>query len=73
MPVNKQLYEAMQEKRSAEHHAAERDRRWALVLLPPHFLVRSASLRAGRRREERFSFVVNGRAEADALTLVWIV
>ena len=24
MPVNKQLYEAMQERRSAEHHAAER-------------------------------------------------
>jgi hypothetical protein len=31
MPTNKQLYEEMQAKRSAEHHEAERDRRWALV------------------------------------------
>ena len=31
MPPNKQLYEEMQTKRSAEHHDAERDRRWALI------------------------------------------
>ena len=31
MPINKRLYEAMQEKRAAEHHKAERDRRWSLI------------------------------------------
>jgi len=31
MPINKRLYEAMQEKRAAEHHEAERDRRWSLI------------------------------------------
>jgi hypothetical protein len=31
MPVNKKLYEEMQEKREAEHRVAERDRRRALV------------------------------------------
>jgi len=31
MPINKQLYEEMQEKRFAEHLRAERDRRWSLV------------------------------------------
>ncbi|HEY9225686.1 MAG TPA: hypothetical protein VIP11_03510 [Gemmatimonadaceae bacterium] len=31
MPVNKRLYEEMQAKREAEHHAAERDRRRSLI------------------------------------------
>jgi hypothetical protein len=31
MPINKQLYEQMQEKRFAEHRDAERDRRWAQI------------------------------------------
>jgi hypothetical protein len=31
MPPNKQLYEEMQARRSAEHRDAERDRRWALI------------------------------------------
>jgi hypothetical protein len=31
MPMNKRLYEEMQAKRSAEHDAAERDRRWAMI------------------------------------------
>jgi hypothetical protein len=31
MPPNKRLYEEMQVRRAAEHHAAERDRRWAMV------------------------------------------
>jgi hypothetical protein len=29
--MNKRLYEEMQIKRSAEHDAAERDRRWAMI------------------------------------------
>jgi hypothetical protein len=31
MPMNKRLYEEMQIKRSAEHDAAERDRRRAMI------------------------------------------
>jgi hypothetical protein len=31
MPINKRLYEEMQEKRFAEHRDAERDRRWAQI------------------------------------------
>ena len=31
MPIDKRLYEQMQEKRAAEFRDAERDRRWALI------------------------------------------
>ena len=31
MPINKRLYEEMQVKREAEHHKAERDRRWSMI------------------------------------------
>ena len=31
MPVNKKLYEEMLVRREAEHHEAERVRRWAMV------------------------------------------
>ena len=31
MPINKRLYEEMQVKRAGEYHAAERDRRWAMI------------------------------------------
>jgi hypothetical protein len=31
MPINKELYEAMQRERDAEHKAAERDRRRAFI------------------------------------------
>ena len=31
MPIDKRLYEEMQIKRAAEHDAAERDRRWAMI------------------------------------------
>jgi hypothetical protein len=31
MPINKRLYEEMQARREAEHHDAERVRRWAFI------------------------------------------
>ncbi len=31
MPIDKRLYKEMQIKRAAEHDAAERDRRWAMI------------------------------------------
>jgi O-antigen/teichoic acid export membrane protein len=32
VPIDKRLYEEMQVKREAEHRAAERDRRWSLLV-----------------------------------------
>ena len=31
MPMKPELYKELQAKREAEHHAAERDRQWAMV------------------------------------------